>query len=881
MSGFLRTVGQVASAVALVASVIPGGQIFGLAAKTISLVATGVAIASNVGAALTAKKPFNERQGQQTQFKIDPGGPIPIVLGRTGVGGTIVHRTTYGTDNHYKTYMVSLSFGLRNPVESFSADLVNVPFSGTGVTGYYANWMWLDRRNGGSPQTALGSGVVSPPFGTAGPVPNWGSAYKLNGHTSSSMTLLFDTKARRYASGEPSPLWIVGDPIVYDPRYDSTVPGGSGPQRWADPSDRAAHLAARATWAPCNTPAIIGLNWRLGIWLCDESDPAAQYQRVAGIGAPIDLIDIVRIMEAATVQEAAGFKLGGQVDTSMEKWTVLKMIDEAGAAESVMNGATLSIFQQMPRTPLATITRDDLANGALTAPGMVSRTVKLNGYRARFLSEPHGWQMTDINIVQVPEYVAEDGRSKTEGGDFNLVPDADQCACLAAYKVFDSRELTRTLPLKPLWSGWRIGDCLAVDMPEIGLVETTVVRGRQNSPASAIVTLTLRTESSGKHAAALGQTATVPPTPALSTISDEVAAPDAADWSASGATLTANGASIPAIVATRTTGAIGNTNSDAIVFDYRAHVDGQSDADGWLGASFEAPDVTRKEFGTVTPGTQYDIGVRYRVRGAVGERLILGPVTTGALATANETSTAIRAANILCSTDLLVGSDDGGSGKITVAPHTWDYGQLGHCDRAAGTITGLTLGTRYYVYFDDGTLADASPTYAATTVMATSYNSSTNPYRHYLGYVDVPAAGGGSTPGGGGGSGGCPAPDMYLLTQDRGNVAAGEIAVGDLVWSCHELTDVWGWYRVSAVTEIDAEVYDAAIQGDIYRTSGSHLFRRGAAWRQMASLPGAKAIGSGKVIVIEVEDAHTYMLLPTADAAIGVLSHNKVAEPDD
>lgn len=834
-------------------------------------------------AAATAKKPVNQRQGIQTQFKIEPNGPIPYVLGRTAVGGTVVHRKTYGTDNHYKTYFVALSGA--GPVKSisFTADRAATTFTGTKADGFYHNWMWQDQQLGVSNEAAaLTGGVVDPPFGTAGPVPDWGASYKMSGYAAAGWSLLFDTKARRYANGEPLPGWVVEGVKVYDPRLDSTYPGGSGSCRWADPSDITGHAAAKATWVYSETPALHALMWNLGRWDRDEDDPSATYKRVVGVGASIDLVDVAAYVTAANVQEANGWKVGGQLDSSMDRWTALKLIEEAGGSEPVANGALLSTLINAPRVSAGTVTEADLADGALSISTIRPRRERINGYRARIRSESHGWEMVDLDIVQVSTYVTADGGERTGSGDFALVQDPDQGAELAAYKVFNARESPPiVLPLKPKWVGARIGDCLTLNLPQAGLNnQDCIIRARSLDPATGIVTLTFITETADKHTAALGLTGTVPPAPTLTIPDGLIGTPDSADWAATGETLTDNGASIPAVVAT---GAVADTNADGVVFDYRVYVSGAGDEDNWMGAGTESPALTRKEITSVTPGTQYEISVRYKKRVQISDRLILGPVTAGSFETAGNISSIIRAAYIKISTDLLTGEDASGSGKITIADHDWDYaGQAADISRIGGTITGLSLATRYYVYFDDATLTDTTPTYYASLTIGDALNSTTNPYRHYLDYVDIPASG--APPSGGGGTGGggygCPCGDMYLRTRDSGIVQASAIAVDDYVWGKHEITGVWGWYRVSAAAAITQPTVSYELSGRVFRTSASHLNWVNGGWRMSSSLPGATQLGDDTVYAITVDDAHTYELLASVNAERGVLSHNKLVNPD-
>ena len=91
---------------------------------------------------------------------------------------------------------------------------------------------------------------------------------------------------------------------------------------------------------------------------------------------------------------------------------------------------------------------------------------------------------------------------------------------------------------------------------------------------------------------------------------------------------------------------------------------------------------------------------------------------------------------------MLIGVDAGSNASIQVARHDWDYpGETADVTREAATITGLTYSQFYYVYFDDDTLADTTPTYAVTTDPAESLNSTAHPYRHPLGLALTPAAG--------------------------------------------------------------------------------------------------------------------------------------------
>jgi hypothetical protein len=114
---------------------------------------------------------------------------------------------------------------------------------------------------------------------------------------------------------------------------------------------------------------------------------------------------------------------------------------------------------------------------------------------------------------------------------------------------------------------------------------------------------------------------------------------------------------------------------------------------------------------------------------------------------------------------VLSAADVGTDATITIAGHTRVYPVQGSIDVpdvsiSGGTITGRAFSTRYYIYYDDTTLAVTNPTFLSTTSSATSQVGAAAG-RHFVGYVDTPADGGATTagqgggpPGGGGGGGG-------------------------------------------------------------------------------------------------------------------------------
>src|SRR3546814_982145 len=77
------------------------------------------------------------------------------------------------------------------------------------------------------------------------------SAHKLSGYCATMVRLRYDSKGKHFQNGVPDVLWIVQGVKVYDPRLDSTYPGGSGACRAGDES----------TYVYSQNPYLHALTW--------------------------------------------------------------------------------------------------------------------------------------------------------------------------------------------------------------------------------------------------------------------------------------------------------------------------------------------------------------------------------------------------------------------------------------------------------------------------------------------------------------------------------------------------------------------------------------------------------------------------------------------
>ncbi|HTN41007.1 MAG TPA: phage tail protein, partial [Asticcacaulis sp.] len=328
--------------------------------------------------------------------------------------------------------------------------------------------------------------------------------------------------------------------------------------------------------------------------------------------------------EGANVAELNGWKSGGEITSQDSKWTVLSNMLQAGGGEPLKIGAKVSARVNAPRTVLATFGELDVA-GAVNVPGVRSRRERKNSIIPRYRSEAHDWQIVAAEPITATEYQTEDGGLRQKEVEYPLCQNDVQAGQLAGYDLVNARELFPiTLTAKPAWMGYRPGDCININLPEMGLIsQKAIILNRDLDLPTGTVSMTLTSETEGKHAFALGQTAIPPATPGLSVPDySTVIAPAVEAFHASVGYLTSGLNALPAI---SITGVGDNPFAKYIVIEYR--VVGTADWIEWA----TAPATTTAFTITGLDANQtYEIAISYiSVLGVRGARRIYGPFITG------------------------------------------------------------------------------------------------------------------------------------------------------------------------------------------------------------------------------------------------------------
>lgn len=509
MSKTLRTVALIAGSIALIATgvgavagakglAIAGATISAKTLATVGTIASLTATAATVGAQVTAKRP--SARGSITQLIIEAEPPRPYLIGETYFAGVLRHRVGYGATLKKVVNPFLLQVVVYSSVGPVNA-LVQQQFDFDPIGSYYTGFYSSATQLGARPE----SDALVPPFGAA---PGWTSASKLSGCAAIAQNYKFDRDGKVFASGIPATGAIWQGEMAYDPRLDSTFPGGSG----------ACRLGVESTYVYTRSPPLHAGTYAYGRF--------EDGKKIIGIGIPADGIDWATVAAWANDCTALDWYVdgvifeGGPLSGSEIKARNLDDICAAGGGRWLMAGAVLSFDWHRPRVSLETITDKDIISGEAIA--LQTFRDRFNTVRPRYTSAAHNYELITADPIVGSTYVTEDGESKVQAWPFNMVTNAPQAGELAAYALVDSREVGPiTLLLGEQWRRYKPGDTLRIESAIINLQSDVVILKREIDPATLQVRMTFKTETPAKHDFALGKVAVPPPTPVIGQTASE------------------------------------------------------------------------------------------------------------------------------------------------------------------------------------------------------------------------------------------------------------------------------------------------------------------------------------------------------------------------
>lgn len=272
------------------------GGLFGLGASTwATLGALGATIAlSGISEVLFAPK-IPKSQLSRLNVSLDPSTPRKAAFGTTALNADLRYHEASGTEQEYIDYIIATSAHKVKSIDQIWFDDKLAWTVGGGVTGTYLNYLTVETRTEGTAGNtiAINGGV------------KWGTTRRLTGCSYVYLRIrrsgIDDKVDSPLVSGLPSRITIKGEgALLYDPRLDSTVPGGSGSHRANDQSTWGTYTSPE----DCENPAL-QLLWFLLGWKINGV-------LSIGCGVPVERLDLESFITAANIcDEPVTLRLGG------------------------------------------------------------------------------------------------------------------------------------------------------------------------------------------------------------------------------------------------------------------------------------------------------------------------------------------------------------------------------------------------------------------------------------------------------------------------------------------------------------------------------------------------------------------------------------------
>ncbi len=241
-----------------------------------------------------------------------------------------------------------------------------------------------------------------------------------------------------FEKGKPEFEFVMRGLREYDPRKDSTVAGGSGPQRINDP----------ATWVFTRNPAVHRLNYQLGLRALNSG------RTLIGEGKSLGQLDLATYFVAMNVCDTikAGkptYECGLWVTGADDHTEILKEFEDAMAGYGLNRRGLSGVIAGAPQIPVLEITKDDLDTGRSSEYQFKkSAFERYNHLSGQFLSIDDLWNPQSLKPVYSNADVAADGRNRQTSNDFLQVTDPDIAQYLLTIRYRQNRMGgTATLPV--------------------------------------------------------------------------------------------------------------------------------------------------------------------------------------------------------------------------------------------------------------------------------------------------------------------------------------------------------------------------------------------------------------------------------------------------
>ncbi len=459
--------GKVVRALTIVAAiavnVIPGvGQVLSAAmisGITMAGIATGLSMVS--GALFGPKTP--KSQLSRLNISLDPNTPRKAVMGTTAMPLDLRYHEASGANQDFIDYIIAVAAHKVASIDEIWFEEKLAWSSATGVSATYAGYLTVATRTEGTAANAItiNAGTV------------WDASCRLTGCAYVYLRIKRTGNTKRTESplvqGLPSRITIIGEGApLYDPRLDSTVPGGSG-------SHRANNQATWGTYAGADdydNPAL-QLLWFLLGWKING-------KLSIGAGVPPERIDLESFITAANIcDEDITLATGGTQKRYRTSGTASDEDDRMEAINTFlacMNGTlrdnggklTLALLKNDLADPVLDFTDGDFLGEFAWDQTGGGLSQGHNVIRGRYVDPSNNslYQLAEYPEVSLP---SPDGIERVMTFDLPFVEDGRRAQRLAKQVLQRHQfrgQLTAEFSAKAL--GCDVGDIVQVSLEALG-----------------------------------------------------------------------------------------------------------------------------------------------------------------------------------------------------------------------------------------------------------------------------------------------------------------------------------------------------------------------------------------------------------------------------
>jgi hypothetical protein len=309
----------------------------------------------------------------------------------------------------------------------------------------------------------------------------------------------FDLNEPEFQAGPPNPTATLNGLECYDPRLDSTFPGGSGPQRLADPS----------TWTVTSNAALCTARFLISEFGKNARPSQVMWDSVAAAANVCD--------ENPSIGGVSGrrYTCHGRFTTADDPDNTLDKLCQCMAGFATFVGGAWYLQAGAFTAPVMALTDDDNAGPVELVPSPPSSEI-MNGMRGRFYDPTRFSQSTDYPPYRNAALATADGAEYWGDLDLPFTNAAWRSHQLARIQVERSRAMQLVYPAKQRAMRLKPGQRITLTCAALNLLNAVFRVVRREKQPSGVVRLTLAFDDPSFYDDVDAPTVVLPPTVATS-----------------------------------------------------------------------------------------------------------------------------------------------------------------------------------------------------------------------------------------------------------------------------------------------------------------------------------------------------------------------------